>query len=63
MTIFFDLCKSVAFENTMIRRLENGSSAPSLSFLNKIAAALDAKIEVRFVAESKETCHAKEDDS
>ena len=30
-----------------------GASAPSLSFLNKIAAALNAKIEVRFVAEPR----------
>jgi len=38
-----------------IARLENGSSAPSLSFLNKIASVLNAKIEVRIVEESKET--------
>jgi len=34
-----------------IARLENGSSIPSLTFLNKIAAALNAKIEVKLVAE------------
>jgi predicted transcriptional regulator len=36
-----------------IARLENGSSNPSLSFLNKIAVALNAKIEVKLVAENK----------
>jgi predicted transcriptional regulator len=35
-----------------IARLENGSSKPSLSFLNKIAAALNAKIKVRLVIET-----------
>ena len=32
-----------------IARLENGSSIPSLSFLDRIAKALDARIEVNFV--------------
>jgi transcriptional regulator with XRE-family HTH domain len=32
-----------------IARLENGSSVPSLSFLERIAAALDARIELRVV--------------
>lgn len=34
-----------------IARLENGSHIPSLSFLHKLAAALNARIEVRLVAE------------
>ncbi|MBA4377006.1 MAG: hypothetical protein C0401_12665 [Anaerolinea sp.] len=34
-------------------RVENGSSNPSLSFLSKIATALNAKIEVILVAEIK----------
>lgn len=34
-----------------IARLENGSSTPSPSFLQKIAAASGAKMEVRLIAE------------
>lgn len=33
-----------------IARLENGTSDPSLSFLNRIAAALDARIELSIVS-------------
>lgn len=47
------LAELVGTRQPSIARLENGTSAPSLSFLNKIAAALDAKIEVRFVAEPR----------
>ncbi len=36
-----------------IARLENGTSIPSLSFLNKVATALNAKIELRLVPNSK----------
>ena len=36
----FDLQPSIA-------RLENGSSMPSLSFLERIAAALDAQVEIK----------------
>jgi len=36
-----------------IARLENGSSTPSLSFLKRIAEALDAKIELRLIPEKK----------
>lgn len=36
-----------------IARLENGTSIPSLSFLNKVATALNAKIELRLVPDSK----------
>jgi transcriptional regulator with XRE-family HTH domain len=32
-----------------IARLENGTSVPSLSFLDRIAKALDARIELNFV--------------
>jgi len=45
------LAEMVGTRQPSIARLENGSSAPSLSFLNKIAAALNAKIEVKLVAE------------
>lgn len=47
------LAELVGTRQPSIARLENGTSAPSLSFLNKIAAALNAKIEVRFVAEPR----------
>ena len=47
------LASMVGTRQPSIARLENGSSQPSLSFLQKIAEALDAKIEVRLVAESK----------
>ena len=49
------LAEMVGTRQPSIARLENGSSKPSLSFLNKIAAALNAKIEVRLVEEIKET--------
>jgi len=36
-----------------IARLENGTSAPSLSFLTKIADALGAKIEFKLIPDTK----------
>lgn len=45
------LAEMVGTRQPSIARLENGSSKPSLSFLNKIATALNAKIEVKLVAE------------
>ncbi len=54
------LAELVGTRQPSIARLENGTSAPSLSFLNKIAAALEAKIEVRFEAETKEPYHLNE---
>jgi DNA-binding XRE family transcriptional regulator len=44
------LAEMVGTRQPSIARLENGSSKPSLTFLNKIAAALNAKIEVKLVA-------------
>ena len=38
-----------------IARLENGNSLPSLSFLQRLAAALGAKIEVRLVPDESGT--------
>ncbi len=49
------LAEMVGTHQPSIARLENGSSTPSLSFLNKIATALNAKIEVKLVAETKKT--------
>ena len=45
------LAEMVGTRQPSIARLENGSSHPSLSFLNKIAAALNARIEVNLIAE------------
>jgi DNA-binding XRE family transcriptional regulator len=45
------LAEMVGTRQPSIARLENGSSTPSLSFLNKIASALNAKIELKLVAE------------
>lgn len=47
------LAELVGTHQPSIARLENGSSVPSLSFLNRIAAALDAKFEIRLVAEKE----------
>lgn len=47
------LAVMVGTRQPSIARLENGSSVPSLSFLQKIAVALGAKIEVRLVTEGK----------
>jgi len=41
------LAEMVGTRQPSIARLENGSSTPSLSFLNKVASALNAKIEFR----------------
>ena len=46
-----ELASLVGTQQPSIARLENGSGKPSLSFLNKIAEALGAKVEVRLVAE------------
>lgn len=45
------LAELIGTRQPSIARLENGSSIPSLTFLKKIAAALDATVEVRLVAE------------
>lgn len=45
------LAEMVGTRQPSIARLENGSSHPSLSFLNKIAAALNARVEVNLIAE------------
>ena len=43
------LAEMVGTRQPSIARLENGSSIPSLSFLDRIAKALDARIELNFV--------------
>lgn len=47
------LAEMVGTRQPSIARLENGSSTPSLSFLSKIAKALNAKIEFKLVPEIK----------
>ena len=49
------LAEMVGTRQPSIARLENGSSKPSLTFLNKIATALNAKIDVELVAAIKKT--------
>jgi DNA-binding XRE family transcriptional regulator len=43
------LAEMVGTRQPSIARLENGSSVPSLSFLDRIARALDARIELHVV--------------
>ncbi len=47
------LAELVGTRQPSIARLENGSSVPSISFLKKVAAALDARIEVKLVLGAK----------
>lgn len=46
------LAEMVGTRQPSIARLENGSSIPSLSFLNKVASALNAKIELRLLPDN-----------
>ena len=43
------LAEMVGTRQPSIARLENGTSTPSLSFLERIATALDAQIELQIV--------------
>ena len=43
------LAELVGTRQPSIARLENGSSNPSLSFLNRIASALNARIELKLI--------------
>ena len=45
------LAEMVGTRQPSIARLENGNSTPSLSFLRRIADALDARIELRLIPE------------
>ncbi len=47
------LAEMVGTRQPSIARLENGTSAPSLSFLSKIAEALGAKIEFKLIPDTK----------
>lgn len=46
------LAELVGTRQPSIARLENGSSTPSLSFLSRIAAVLNAKIELKLIPET-----------
>lgn len=46
------LAEMVGTRQPSIARLENGSSTPSLTFLDRIAKALDAQIELRLIPRS-----------
>ncbi len=43
------LAEKVGTKQPSIARLENGSSLPSISFLTKLADALDARLEINLV--------------
>jgi transcriptional regulator with XRE-family HTH domain len=43
------LAEMVGTRQPSIARLENGTSVPNLSFLDRIAKALDTRIELNFV--------------
>jgi transcriptional regulator with XRE-family HTH domain len=47
------LAEMVGTRQPSIARLENGTSIPSLSFLQRIATAMHVKIEVRLIAEGE----------
>lgn len=44
-----DLAKKVGTKQSAISRFESGSYNPTLTFLNKVADALDAKLEITVV--------------
>lgn len=46
------LAEKVGTKQPSIARLENGSSLPSISFLAKLAEALDTKLEIRLTPET-----------
>ncbi len=46
------LAKKVGTKQPSIARLENGSSLPSISFLTKLADALDARLEINLVSDT-----------
>ncbi|HNZ12506.1 MAG TPA: helix-turn-helix transcriptional regulator [Anaerolineaceae bacterium] len=47
------LAEMVGTRQPSIARLENGTSAPSFSFLSKIVEALGAKIEFKLIPDTK----------
>jgi len=55
------LAELVGTKQPSIARLESGTVEPRISFLRKVAAALDSRVEIRIVpiqeSEDKETVH------
>jgi len=49
-----ELAKLVGTQQSSISRLESMTSLPSLTFLQRIAAVLDAHIEIRFIPNQKD---------
>lgn len=43
-----DLAKKMGTRQSVISRLESGNANPSIKFLQKLAAALNAKLEIKF---------------
>ncbi len=48
------LAEMVGTRQPSVARLENGTSGPSLSFLDKVAIALNARIEARLAPDDKQ---------
>lgn len=46
-----ELARKVGTKQSAISRIETGVGNPSLQFLKKLAAALDAKLQIRFVSQ------------
>ena len=49
-----ELADKVGTRQPAIARLENGSSLPSLSFLERIANALDAQVEIKITSKVRQ---------
>ena len=49
------LAEKVGIKQPSIARLESGRSTPNLDFLRRVAAALDAQVEIRIVHNGAET--------
>lgn len=52
-----ELAEKVGTQQPSIARLENGTKSPSLSFLNKVAKALNARIVLSFVIDKQSLGH------
>jgi transcriptional regulator with XRE-family HTH domain len=50
------LAELVGTKHSSIVRLENGNAQPSLRFLQRIAIALEARLEIRLIPREEEPC-------
>lgn len=48
-----DLAKKVGTKQSVISRLEAGGTNPTVSFLQRLARALDTRLEIRFIPKYK----------